>query len=368
MVLRNNWFMLAGVVLALQTVQVLAMEFEGFGSIGYHKHDSKGHHAGSSGEYAEGFTLGGFDLYAFQKIGEDTSAFAEFIIGDFEEEIELERLWIKRTISPALGFKAGLMESPLGYWNRTYRHGGQLLQDTITRPFFLRYEDEGDSIFPMVSVGVEAFGTIPLAGGDLNYVAVFSNGVSLDTSVAGAPSSIQINHLGDPGDEKLFIMRTAYKFSALPLQIGLFGMNNPIVESAKNASVSQGVRLLTQNVLGADLHMAANGFELIAEYYNIDNKDAVGNIDADPARAWFMQFGYQLTARLKPLYRYVSLGFDAADPFFRYRGVQEQQHHVAGLRYDLDESNALKFEVHQMNFDGGETEYHYQLQWAFIVF
>ncbi|HFC53668.1 MAG TPA: hypothetical protein ENJ43_04470, partial [Gammaproteobacteria bacterium] len=125
----------AGLVAGLYALPAYSLEFEGFGSIGYHQHDAEGYHAEKSPEYPEGFTLGGFDLYAFQQIGDDTSAFAEFIIGDFEEAVEMERLWIKRSFSPALEFKAGLIESPLGYWNRTYHHGGQLLQDTITRPF-----------------------------------------------------------------------------------------------------------------------------------------------------------------------------------------------------------------------------------------
>ncbi len=358
-----------GLIFVLNAASVQALEFEAFGSVSYHKHDTEGHHASSTGEYPEGFTLGGFDLYAFQKIGDKTSAFAEFIIADYQEDIELERLWIKREITPILYFKAGLVESPLGYWNRTYHHGGQLLQDTITRPFFLKYEDETGAIFPMVSVGVEIGGSTAVGRGELDYAMIFSNGTSLDTSASGGRSKIIINTLGDPGDDKLFILRMAYQLSDFPLQIGLFGMNNPIVESGEGiwAKAEHGSRLISQTVVGADLHFSMGGFETIAEYYNINNDDVVGDVETDSADAYYVQLGYQLTERLKPLYRYVNLRLDEADPYFRYLGLQEQAHHVAGFRYDLDESNALKVEVHQMKFEGKE-EYHTQLQWAFIMF
>ncbi len=366
---RSKRLFFAGLMVVLNSAPVHALEFEAFGNVSYHKHDAEGTHASSTGEYPEGFTLGGFDLYAFQQISDDTSAFAEFIIADYEEDIELERLWIKRTFSPALEFSAGLIESPLGYWNRTYHHGGQLLQDTISRPFFLRYEEEKGSIFPMVSVGVEFGGSTSLGAGELDYVMIFANGMSLDTGAEEGSSKIQINTLGDPGDDKLFIFRTAYRFPGFPLQIGLFGMNNPVAESGEGAgaAVKHGGRLISQTVAGADLHFSLNGFETIAEYYNITNDDLVDNIKADSANAYYIQLGYQLTERLKPLYRYVNLSFDQTDPYFRYLGLKEQAHHVVGLRYDLDESNALKLEFHQMKFEGKE-EYHSELQWAFIMF
>ncbi len=378
MVIRSTGFFFAGLMFLLTAAPLHALEFEGFGSVSYHKHEVKGEHASGSMEYPEGFTLGGFNLYAFQEIADGTSAFAEFIIGDYTEAIEMERLWIRRVFSPSFEFKAGLIESPLGYWNRTYHQGGQLLQDTISRPFFLNYEDQDGAIFPMVTVGFEMGGTARVRGGELDYVMIFGNGVSLDTGASshdagalhGAGSSeIGINLLGDPGDEKLFILRTAYRFSGIPLQIGLFGMNNPVVESGEGAGVKGtfGEELISQTVVGADVHFSRNGFEAIAEYYHIDNDDVIGKADVDPASGYYIQLGYRLTERLKPIYRYVNLDFDEADPYFQYLGVQQQYHHIVGLRYDLDESNALKFEVHQMNFNN-KTEYHSTLQWAFLMF
>ncbi len=378
MAIRNKVLLLAGLVFALNTAQ--ALEFEGFGSVSYHKHDAKGDHASRSGEYPEGFTLGGFNLYAFQEIGEGTSAFAEFIIGDYTEEIEMERLWIRRVFSPSFEVKAGLVESPLGYWNRTYHQGGQLLQDTVTRPFFLNYEDQAGAIFPMVSVGVEIGGSTSLGGGELDYVMILGNGMSLDTSASSMPhaggalmggaSEIQINMVGDPGDDKLLILRTAYRLPNLPLQIGLFGMDNPVAESGRGSGTKtdHGAGLISQTVAGIDIYFSSNGFELISEYYNIQNDDLISDKQIDSASAYYAQFGYQITERLKPLYRYVDLSYDETDSYFHYLGVQEQSHHVIALRYDLDESNALKFEVHQSETASGEKEYHSRVQWAFIMF
>ena len=357
----------AGLIAGLYALPAYSLEFEGFGSIGYHQHDSEGVHAEKSSEYPEGFTLGGFDMYAFQQIGDDTSAFAEFIIGDFEEVIEMERLWIKRSFSSAFEFKAGLIESPLGYWNRTYHHGGQLLQDTITRPFFLRYEDRKEAIFPMVSVGLEVAGGADMRAGRLDYTMILANGMSLDTSGEAGSSRIQINAMGDPGEDKLVILRTAWSFSGLPLQIGLFGMNNPVTESGTGGKVESGSRLVSQAVLGADFHFTTRGLETIGEYYRINNSDAAGVAGSSSANAWYVQFGYQLTERLKPLYRYSDLDLEKEDPYFRYLDINGQAQHVIGLRYDVDESNAVKLEYSRMNVEGGYKS-HAQLQWAFIMF
>ncbi len=364
---KNRFF--AAIAMALTMGSAQALEFEGFGSISYHDRDADSPRANISGEYPEGFTLGGFDLYAFQQIGEKTSAFAEFIIADFEEEIELERLWIKRSLNSALAFKAGLIESPLGYWNRTYHHGGQLLQDTITRPFFLRYEEEPGAIFPMVSVGIELSGSSSVGGGVLDYAAVFSNGMSLETNAGEDESKIHISMLGDAGDDKLFIFRTAYRFPGIPFQIGLFGMNNPVTESGEGIGAAGGLgeRLVEQTVAGADFQFASHGLELFGEYYSINNDDVLGGSGTYTASAYYVQLGYQMTERLKGLYRYVNLSVEDGDPYFRYLGVKEQYHHVVGLRYDLDESNALKIEYHQM--DMGEISMsHSQIQWAFLMF
>ncbi len=364
MAIYGKGLLVAGFLAGIYALPVYPLEFEGFGSVSYHRHDAEGNHASGSAEYPEGFTMGGFDLYAFQQIGEKTSAFAEFIIADFEEEIELERLWIKRSFNEALELKAGLVESPLGYWNRTYHHGGQLLQDTITRPFFLRYEEEAGAIFPMVSVGIEVSGGRSFHAGRLEYTAVFANGMSLESeSTHNEPSAsrIVINTLGDPGDEKLAIVRAAWSFGELPLQVGLFGMNNPVVNTG-------GELLVSQTVAGSDVHLGLGGFDAIAEYYSIDNRDEAGAAGSRSGNAWYVQLGYQLTGSLKPLYRYSRLGMEPDDAYFGYLSMVEQAQHVLGIRYDIDDSNALKLEYSLMKYADQEDENHLQLQWAFIMF
>ncbi len=356
-----------GIMVWLFALPAYPIEFEGFASVGYHQHDAKGYHAEKSSASSEGFVLGGLDLYAYQQIGDDTSAFAEFIVGDFKDPVELERLWIKHRIAPSVEFKAGLIESPLGYWNRTYYHGGHLIQDSITRPFFLRYPDEEGAVFPVVSVGMELLGAILSHHGRLDYSLFLANGMSLDTGGGEGMSKIQTNIKGDPGEDKLVILRTSWGFSGVPLQIGVFGMSNPVAEGGMEGVVDTGSRLVSQGVVGADFHLSLGRLESFGEYYRISNTDSVGGSGTSSARAWYVHLGYQITERLKPLYRYSDLDLEETDPYFNYLGIEGQGRHVVGLRYDLDDSNALKLEFSRMEGEEG-SKTHAQVQWAFMMF
>ena len=105
------------------------------------------------------FKLGGFDLYANQKISDSTSAFVETVFEDGGSGfgLDVERLFIKRKFNPLFSIAAGRFHAPLGYWNRHYHHG-VLLQDTPDRPQFLEFEDGDGAIMPMHAIGLMATG------------------------------------------------------------------------------------------------------------------------------------------------------------------------------------------------------------------
>jgi hypothetical protein len=79
--------------------------------------------------------------------------------------------------------------------------------------------------------------------------------------------------------------------------------------------------------------------------------------------------GYRVSDTLKPIYRFENVDYSAKDPYFQYLGTPEGSRHVVALRYDLDDTNALKLEVSRFEpvQTGMKSYTAYALQWAFLM-
>lgn len=367
MTIFKKQFLIA-MVAALAMPAAQAVEFGAFGDVTYAGDTEDGS--------ANGFVLGGFDLYATQKIDDKSKVFVEYVFEDPGDGfvIDLERLSISRDLTPNFSIAAGRFHTPIGYWNTAYHHGA-LIQDTVSRPTFLDFEDGDGAILPMHVVGLMAMGRYDVNGGKLNFDLAIANGSSIDTATfnAGDKPEIDINNSGDPNEPKSVMLHVAYVFPQMPLQVGVFGMKNKIAESGDlggGSDKAYGSTLIDQTLYGFDARYAQRGFDALAEVYMFSNDDMVGNTGSHDASAFFVQFGYRVTDRVKPIYRYESVDFTSSDPYFQYLGTTEGVHHVVGLRYDLDDSNALKFEVNrrQPSDPAAKDETSYSLQWAFLMF
>jgi len=343
-----------------------AVDFGVFGDIRYDGDSANGSR--------NAFALGQFDLYASQKIDDKTNVFVEYVFEDPGDGfvIDLERLSITRSLTPYLSIGAGRFHTPIGYWNTAYHHGA-LIQDTISRPSFLDFEDGAGAILPMHVVGLMAMGQVDLNGGKLHYDLAVANGPSLNTEPGNAPPEIDVNNTSDPNEQKSVMLHLSYYFPQLPMHVGVFAMANNIAESgavANGAGTEFGSTLVKQTLYGFDARYATNNFDVLGEFYFFNNKDQVGGTGSHDASAYFVQFGYRVTENLKPIYRYESVDFSATDPYFQYLGTAEGTRHVVGLRYDLDDSNALKFEINrrQPTAPGATDETGYSVQWAFLMF
>ncbi|TPW10574.1 MAG: hypothetical protein FD130_2180, partial [Halothiobacillaceae bacterium] len=161
----------------------------------------------------------------------------------------------------------------------------------------------------------------------------------------------------------------------LPVKIGVVGMSDGIAESgsfAKGAVAEFGTTLVNRTVYGVDLHYDNGHFDALGEFYLFKNEDKVGSVGSHEANAYYLQVGYQVTENFKPVYRYESVDFAAADTYFQYLGTHEGTRHVVGLRYDLDASNALKIEANRRQptsatAPNASDETSYTVQWAFLM-
>lgn len=336
-----------------------ALEFGIFSDVILSQNDAPGENAG--------FALGAIDFFASANINDETRVFVEYVFEETGEGLvtDLERLWITRTFSDEFNLGAGRFHTPLGTWNRTYHHGA-ILQDTVSRPFFLDFEDGDSAILPTHIVGVLTSGTFIFDNSELSYEAYIANGPSLDSSQSN--SEIDINVASDPNSEKTLGFRITYSLDVMPLQASLMYMDNTIAESADTGGfIARGETLIEQAISGFDINYITDQYDFLLEYYSLSNNAKIGNLEKHKATAYFAQFGYRLNQTNKIIYRYADLDGDANDDYLSILGVSSANHHVAAYRYDIDESNSIKFEWNKKNPEAGDADTTLTLQWAFMI-
>ena len=352
----------AAVGLAMPVTSVSALELGVFGDVSLTSSNDKADN--------NHFAIGGLDLYANQQISADTSAFFEAVFENDGDSfvIDVERYQINHKFSAALTLGAGRFHAPLGYWNRNFHHG-VLIQDTPSRPAFLDFEDGDAAILPMHSIGLMAMGSL---GNGFAYELAVGNSNSYDTSAGLGTDEIRLGNVADLSEDKSVIGRVSYGFSGVPLQLAVFAMRNQLVEHSAtgSAGVARGADLAKSTVYGADLHYERGPLDVLAEYYYIDNQDETAGATGDDgtANAFYAQAGYRFKDMWKAVYRYESLSTDNDDTYFKVLGTEDYTAHVAVLRYDVDDSNALMLQVLSKDNDMSKNVTEYTLNWSFLMF
>ncbi len=361
--IKNREFLSAGVILAASIMSAHAVEFGVFADVNYNDTSQTGG--------TNAFALGALDFYAMQSIDEKTRAFIELVFENNGSQfvVDLERLWIQRSLNDNLNISAGRFHTPLGYWNRNYHHGA-LLYDTATRPAFLDFEDGASAILPLHFVGMLFDGEVQAGNGILGYEIQLGNGPSYNTSAGYGSGEIEVNNISDQNRSKSPGARITYSFNDMPLALGVAVMSNRIAESGLSGNASgaiTGETLVQQVITAVDLKYSGDRVDLMAEYYRLKNDDKVGAAGSHTGNAYYIQLGYQITGALKPVYRYESVDFDDNDAYFAILGVQQENRHVAALRYDLSETNVLKLQATSVDPKTGGSYIEYVLQWAFLI-
>lgn len=352
-------------VLTFNSHSILALEFSVFGDVSFQESTTQSENAS--------FALGGLDLYATQKLSENTRGFIQLVFEDNSSGTvaDLERFWIMRQFSDEFNLSAGRFHTPLGRWNRTYHHGA-LIQDTISRPFFLDFEDVAAGVLPVHIVGIMLTGDFIRPNDEINYELAIGNGPSIDTSNGGLnPTNnpeLDINVGSDNNSNKSIVARVVYGHDSSPLKVGAFAMTNEVAESATSGGLTTlGQTLVSQNIYGLDIIYTQGHYEFLAEYYQIDNTNKVANIGSYSANAWYAQLAYKFNPKYKIIFRTESLSFDETnDTYFRILSAKASKHNVVTLRYEVDDANALKFEIDAINNQSSADSTLYRLQWSFL--
>jgi hypothetical protein len=327
------------------------------------------------------FRLGTLDLFTSQKISTNTDAFIETAFEDGGDGfgLDVERLWVRREINPLFKIAAGRFHAPLGYWNRHFHHG-VLIQDTPDRPQFLEFEDGDGAILPMHAIGLMATGDAVTGAGTFGYEFNIANGSFLDTDLnGGLGNEIGIGDVLDVSDRKNFFLRGTYKPFTLPIEVGLFGASINYLERHGGTSPSallgaqDGDLLVKQSVAGLDVHYNQGRLDVLSELFYLHDDSRVSGGKSGHATAFYAQAGWQLMQKLKVVYRFEMLDAgQSKDTYFMILNTPNYVHNIVGLRYDLDDSNALMFQLKNVNAENlpkSTVSNHYNvftLDWAFM--
>ncbi len=369
-----------GTALALGCASpVFAVEFSLFGDI-----DAVD---GNRDAEVSTFRLGKLDLFVNQDIDDASRVSVEIIFQDTGAgvETEVERFAATYRVDDALNVGAGRFHTPLGFWNHNFHHG-IIVQDTVSRPFFLESEDAHEGVFPTHIVGIVANGTTEREALTVNYHLAVANGPSMNTSVNRDDGEVEldVNNYNDGTNDKTLLARFGFAPVDGNWAIGLSAMSNHVSESGDPAAdptespyLPKGEVLFDQQVVGVDARYTMDQYYLIAEYFQIRMKDNAGfntqrpgvaaNPDQYSGTAQYAQFGYTVTDKVGVAVRVEELKVDPGATYFELRGMGDQKRTVYALRYNLSDSNVLRFQLSKVS-NGDESYSQYVAQWFFMLF
>jgi len=318
--------------------------------------------------------LGPLDLIVDQAISNTTSVVADLLFEDHDGAFEyhLDRFYLNKTLGSHYSVSAGRLQKPLGFWTHNFHHGS-IAQDTISRPFFLESDEYEDGIMPVHLVGV----SLGYETEKTTFQLAVANNTGMNTQGITGPqdtTSIQTINIHDPGSNKTVVSRLTYKPANGPLELGIIGMLNRVVETGEaGAMVNRGDTLFEQQIYGVDASYLDKRFYTFAEIYRLTTKDNQ-NINAGYTpnsgsyygTAYYLQVGYRLTDKTTVAARHESLDFDNG-PYFAIQGIVPETRNLIAIKYRIEESNAFRFEVRREHRQDQVSETVYAVQWFFYL-
>lgn len=306
------------------------------------------------------YQLDALDLFASQEVGKKTEAFIELAFEDTGSGIiaDVERFWINYAISDLLKIGAGRFHSPMGFWNHNYHHGS-FLQDTVSRPFFLEFEDGDTAIMPAHSVGLKGNLHFKALNGDVNFDIIGGNGSSLNDN----KEILIYNKAPEHRIKTSIASRFSYSHSTR-FTSGLSFLNNQFTAENLTGS-SPGDYIFGQQVAALDVKFDMKLFYILTEYYFLKIKNEIAQTDTN-ANAWYVQFGFRHKNKYILTLRHAQLDTELADAYFNLlldNNSENISYQTITARYNLNESSSIKIEI-----QNADDITNYALQWAFLLF
>jgi Phosphate-selective porin O and P len=330
------------------------LAIHGFASVYYTDTTQQNAPSGNSG-----FKLDNLDLYIAPSLTDRVRALMEDVV-EFDDwtapgetngqpSVDIERLQIGYLFSDDLTVWAGRFHTPFGYWNTAYHHGAQL-QPTVMRPQFLAFEDHG-GILPSHTNGLWATGHATFGPGRFTYDAFLGNGSRIVDGI------IDMQNAGNVDAHTALGTRLGYEFLGGALDSLWFGVH---AFSEEMDNFIDGVRTAQTDVrmIGAFSHWTPGDWELMAEYYQFNNRPHDNTGPSHSSNAWYVEADYTWHGLLTPLARFEQDALNQEDGVFQFLlGGKSYKRALVGVRYDLTPQTAIKVDANHtdMNRDGGKS-------------
>jgi hypothetical protein len=273
---------------------------------------------------------------------EQTRFLAEFLKSS--QEAELERLEFGWRIMPGKTLWVGRFHNALSFWN-TQMHHGDFLQSSLSRPTVANYEDEHGPLPAHIS-GILLESSRTAGDSEINYMAGIGIGPTFDVTLqpldlldpnhpGKLAASFRLGYHPEAGNPDQF--GAAVGYARIPFR-------NPLIDPVSKALVED----VKQTVLSTFINIDKNNFHLMGELFIFDDRvSGPGNTSRYTTVSGYLQPEYKLgESGRTTLYARIEATPQAANDGYLSLLPEFSPHQgLAGLRYDLTPTQAIKFEA-----------------------
>jgi hypothetical protein len=287
------------------------------------------------------FEMGEIDLFATERLSPHLTALIELAFETDSEQltddvaVNVERMLLQYRGSNFFNVDIGSYRTAIGYYSTAYLRGAWL-QTAISRPKMFTFEDQG-GFLPLHAVGVSVNGRIPSGGLNLYYVLE-------------AGSSRNYGNTAGLGLEPSFNRATNLAVYSQPagipgLEIG-FSTYHDLYSPEAGFQLDRAVWMVHFVYVRGRVEFLNEGMRIGLLDLSVPG--------AATGLGFYSQIAYRVASSWKPYGRVEYLnayGTGVIDTAVARAYVPWKTVYTGGVRYDLTESVALKFEL------GRETDY-----------
>jgi hypothetical protein len=294
------------------------------------------------GTQTKKFDLGEIDLFGTERLSPHLTALMELVFETDDQQlvasvpVNVERLLLQYRGNDFFNADIGSYRTDIGYYSTAYLRGAWL-QTAISRPRMFTFEDQG-GFLPLHAVGVSINGRIP--SGDLNLHYVLEGGSSRNYGdTAGVP-------LVDISFNRAINLAVYSQPRGVPgLEIG-FSTYHDLFSPLAGIQIDRWLWMV-------HFVYVTGRVEFLNEGLRIGLPSEALSLGSATGLGFYSQIAYRIASSWKPYARveYLNLygtGLIGAESrvYMPWKTV-----YTGGVRYDLTESVALKFELDR------DTEY-----------
>ncbi|HEY3704352.1 MAG TPA: hypothetical protein VGL22_04775 [Terracidiphilus sp.] len=289
---------------------------------------------------ATAFTLGQLDLFVTSDVSEKFRFLSEIVFEGSQDNIygkptgsvndfavDVERYLLQYSLNNYFRLSLGRGHTAIGYYNNAYHHS-TWMQTTADRPYLFEFEDSG-GILPVHIVGASASGSLPSGQLGLHYVAEIGNGRESRNPFVNDPVE---NVIADQ-DHK------AFNLAVFARPESLHGFQTG-VSVYRDVLVPTGAPKIGETIVAAHAVLIRPKYEFLTEAV-LDRHAPHGSSTVFHTPGFYTQFSRQY-GQYRPYFRYEYLNAPRNEPVFPDVGLRHGP--LAGVRFDANESVALKFQ------------------------